>query len=326
MMPETGSFEHSVESLARRLAELSPAGAERIVAIVVTWNSREHIHRCLDSIGASTVPVITIVIDNDSVDHTSNAVEERGEPRVLVIRTGENLGYAGANNLGLSLAQASGADFAVIINPDATLDTECIERLVGVLRSDERIGMVSPAICYASSDVLWYGGSDINPSNGSAYHLHEGEPRDILPSEPYDTGRASGCVLAVAPERIESVGLLDERYFLYYEEADWSLRIRNYGLRIVVVPHAVAWHDVGHGSGAISTTHHYYMTRNRLLFVAEHGERGVRAALPRSLTDSLISLSVVLRDRPSLFLPCARATLRGYTDYVRGRFGRLGMK
>ena len=70
-------------------------------------------------------------------------------------------------------------------------------------------------------------------------------------------------MMALMPDRVLGAGLLDERYFLFCEEVEWSARIREQGLRIVVEPAAVAWHDVRHGKGGANPTYQYYMTRNR---------------------------------------------------------------
>ena len=312
------------EQLGLALDRLSGSGGPRIVAIVVTWNSSGYIDECLNSIKRSTQKVATLVVDNGSADDSASKAELRGDPDVIVMRTGINLGYAGGNNLALSMASAEGTDFAVIINPDASIDPDCIGRLINVLKFDPSVGLASPAICYASSDVVWYGGSVIDPLSATSYLLHEGSPLANLPDLPFNTGRACGCVMALVPGRIQGVGLLDERFFLYYEETEWSLRIRGQGLQIVVVPTAVAWHDVGHGTGGANPTYQYYMTRNRLLFASLYATRGALGALPLSLRDAAVTVLTMARRNRSALIPCGLAIIRGYLDFARGRFGQQG--
>ena len=319
---DTTAQETSEHRLRAVLDRLTVDSNDRIVMIIVTWNSNSHVHRCLDSIAKSTVPVAILVIDNHSTDDTAFHVEARKDPDCIVVRSGSNLGYAGGNNLGLSLTAGAGAGFVVIVNPDATIEPDCVSRLVRPLRSDKAIGLASPAICYASTDRLWYGGSDIDRTTGAAYHLWEGRHLASMPEQPYETGRASGCVLALVPDRLRPVGFLDERYFLYYEEAEWSLRVRGHGLRIVVVPTAVAWHDIGHGTGGPNPTYHYYMTRNRLLLASQYCDHGAIGALPGSLRDALVTLVTLARKHPSALLSCTSAILGGYFDFARRRFGR----
>ena len=169
------------QQLGQALDRLSDSGAPRVVAIVVTWNSSGHIEACLNSIKRSNLQMATLVVDNGSADDSASKAELRGDPDVIVLRTGLNLGYTGGNNLGLSMANAEGTDVAVIINPDASIDPDCVGRLVDVLSSDPSVGLVSPAICYASSNLVWYGGSAIEPLSGASYLLHEGSPLPSLP-------------------------------------------------------------------------------------------------------------------------------------------------
>ena len=117
----------------------------RVVVVVVTWNSSEHIEGCLNSLRQSALPVTTLVIDNGSSDGTARIVEQLREPDVVLVRAGANLGYAGGNNLGLRLADTAGAGFTVIVNPDTTLDPNCIGQLVEALAADSEIGLASPS-------------------------------------------------------------------------------------------------------------------------------------------------------------------------------------
>src|SRR5664279_4000460 len=115
-------FDVNLADLREVLDRVGGSAGPRVVAVVVTWNSGDHIGDCLDSIRRSALPVATLVVDNASSDGTAAIVEQRGDPDVVLIQTGANLGYAGGNNLGLGLADTAGAGFAVIVNPDATLD------------------------------------------------------------------------------------------------------------------------------------------------------------------------------------------------------------
>jgi GT2 family glycosyltransferase len=317
---ETGHAS-AVGSLRDQLDNLFGRRSDRMVAIVLTWNSSDHVDACIESLINSTVPIAVLVVDNHSNDDTAATVEARWGSTVSLAKSSENLGYAGGNNVGLSIAREAEADVAFLVNPDATVHPRCLEELARCLADTPSAGLVSPAICYSGSDRLWYAGSDFDAVTCTAYHLNEGEPYHSLPDPPFDTGRASGCVLGFRLDVVDRMGALDERYFLYYEEAEWSLRMRRGGLRIVVVPSARAWHDAGHGQGGVSRTYQYYMTRNRLLIAKQHGNRGVRGAIPSSIRDSLVTLRSIARDEPSSFWPCLRAMASGYVDFLRGRFG-----
>jgi GT2 family glycosyltransferase len=265
--------------------------------------------------------VAVLVVDNASSDGTPAEVAKHFGDSVTISRTGGNYGYAGGNNVGLRIAREAGAEFVVLVNPDARVSTSCVEDMVGALTSDPDVGLASPAICYAGSDIVWYGGSEVDLRSGSTYHSHEGDQVGELPAGSFDTGRASGCVMGLRIEVFNSIGGLDERYFLYYEETEWSLRMKGEGYRIIVVASARAWHDVGHGKGSATAGYHYYMTRNRLLLIAEYGPQGVGRALPRSLRDSFLTFIANAKNDPSGAGRSFRAITCGYVDFFRGRYG-----
>lgn len=264
-----------------------------------------------------------LLIDNASRDGTPDQVDRRYGAEVLVVHSGWNRGYAGGNNMGLSIARDAGADVAFLINPDATVEPSCLEDMATCLLTVPNVGIVSPAILYAGSESVWYAGSHVDPATCRTFHVGEGEAPDSLPVRAYETGRCSGCVLGVAIHTFEDVGPLDERYFLYYEEAEWSLRIRKFGFRIIVEPHARASHDVGHGIGGASSTYLYYMTRNRLLLADEYGSGGVRHALFASILDTVLSLVRIARNQPKSLYSCGVAAAKGYVDFIRKRFGPM---
>jgi GT2 family glycosyltransferase len=304
-----------------RLDHLSKIGADRIVLVILTWNSELYVQDCLKSIGTSSVPVATLVVDNASSDGTVGLIQSMPDAPLFIVETGSNLGYAGGNNIGTEIALAAGADVVILINPDAILHEDCIEILSSTLRTEPTAGLVSPAICYANSETIWYAGSEVNLDTGTAFHLEDFAYRNVLPQLPFETDRANGCVLAFRSEIVSNVGLLDERYFLYYEETEWSVRVRNHGLKVLVEPRALAWHELGHGKGDENPTYFYYMTRNRLMLVSQYGRKGVRTALLPSLHGSLWSIRELARSHPRRLWACSCAIFWGYVDFCRHNYG-----
>jgi hypothetical protein len=127
--------------------------------------------------------------------------------------------------------------------------------------------------------------------------------------------------MVVRLSAIKTVGDFDERYFLYYEEAEWCARCAGAGLDIVVVPESVAFHDVGHGVGGMSDSYLYYMTRNRLILIKQYGGH-VLPALPYCFYTSFQSISPVMRRSIRLGTIRMGAIMKGYADFLRGRLGR----
>lgn len=288
------------------------------VAIVVTFNSGRYISQCLESLVGSLPSRHIVVVDNASSDGTVDVVRQ-GFPQVTCIETGSNLGYAGGNNVGLRYALANDYEFALIANPDCTFGESCVATLVAALQDRPEVAAVCPLIFRGDGRTLWYAGAELDLRQGSSPHRTDLPPasRD---SEIIMTGRAYGCAMLVRLSAIERVGLLDERYFLYYEEAEWSARCARVGLYVAVAPGAIARHDMGHGTADMSPTYHYYMTRNRLMLVRQYSGR-VWAALPSCFRASLQNLASTKRRSFRQAMVQLGPIMKGYIDFARGRTG-----
>jgi GT2 family glycosyltransferase len=294
----------------------------RVAVIVLAWNSADCITRCLASVQASTIPLDIIVIDNDSHDTTKKVVT-KSFPTVTYRNSGDNLGYAGGNNIGIELALQRHADFVLLLNPDAYVAPDCVERLVSYMQAHPQVGLASPKIYYADSDTIWFAGADINWSRGTSAHIGQG--RQDGPEFSHDKlmPRANGCAMLLRASAMETTGLLDEQYFLYFEETEFSVRCAKHGYKAAFVAGAHCWHAVSSSTGGYFTPlYQYYTTRNRLLFMRQHGPgHRLRFALwqPVAICQKLYR---TLRCRPRQLVPISRAVAKAYIDFMRGRFGR----
>jgi GT2 family glycosyltransferase len=257
------------------------------------------------------------VVDNGSTDGSADAVAERF-PEVELIRVGVNLGFAAGNNVGIRRALERGADWVLLLNNDATVEPGLVEALEAAAAARPDAGVLACKVLFADSGRLWYAGASFDPLLGRSSHEGFGE-RDE-PGELGDTGRATGAAMAVSRAAIEAAGLLDEELFLYAEDLEWCLRIREAGFAIVFVPDARVRHRVSASAGgAGSPTTLYYETRNVLAVVERH------RPLPRGLTGARRAAVVAPRVLLAARRPAsAWAAVRGWRDYRRGRMGRRG--
>ena len=207
-----------------------------------------------------------IVVDNASTQDEATIIEQR-YPQVTVIRSKENLGFAGGNNLGI---QASHGKYLFFINNDTLLSpqTSDIRHLINRLESSPKIGMVCPKIKFAwGNNPIQYAGytplSKITLRN-SAIGCGEEDHGQYDTANP--TPYAHGAAMMVKREVIDKVGMMPECYFLYYEELDWSMMIRRAGYDIWYEPASTIYHKESQSTGQNSPLKSYYMTRNRLLF------------------------------------------------------------
>jgi hypothetical protein len=286
----------------------------RLFAVVLNWNGGDDTIAALSSLAG----VETICVDNGSTDGSDSLVEERFA-EVELIRTGENLGFAGGSNVGLRRALERGADWVLLLNNDAVADAGLPAALAAAADVRPDAGVLACKVYFAEPpNVLMYAGGNVNL--GLGYWGRQegfGKVDDGTYDTLHDTDRATGAAMAVSRAAIERAGLLDETLFLYGEDAEWCIRIRNAGFAVVYVPTAKAWH-VGSAAtgGLLSPASLYYDTRN-LIVVAERHRRLPRGA--RALRRGVIvgAHLFVARNRAG-----RRAVLAGWRDARRGRLGR----
>ena len=267
--------------------------------IVLNWNGLADTRAALRSLAACRVPpgwqVRLTMVDNGSTDGSVEAV--RAEfPAVEVMALPENLRFAGGNNVGLKAALAAGADALMLINNDIEAGGGLFDHLLGALERDPEAGAVGPLICFAEPrDVIWYAGGHCTPALGYAAHRGLREPDRAQYMNVESTGYLTGCCLLASRKAWLDVGPLDERYFIYAEDADWSLRARAAGYRLLFVPRARLWHKVSAASGAVSPWKIYQRLRANLTLFARHARGlGRLTWLPCFLAQQLVLMAWLL--------------------------------
>jgi hypothetical protein len=296
----------------------------RWAIVVLSWNGRDDTLACLASIEAIAWPSLDVLcVDNGSEDGSPTAVRERF-PAVTLIENGENLGYAGGNNVGLRAAFERGADWVLLVNNDATLAPDAVRELDTVARARPRAGVLGGKVLFADPpDTVWFAGQRFNAALG-----YSGRPRGYRrPDGPrYDgievVDRVVGACMAVSRALVDEVGLLDEELFAYVEDVDWALRARAAGYEVLLVPNARAWHRVAASSGgeSASTTSMYYGVRNTIVVSERYRPLpiGLREARRFVVAGSFAARAVLGNARG----PMLRAVLEGARDARRGTLGK----
>lgn len=295
----------------------------KVTIIVLNYDGLTDTPACLESLALLDYPDYeVIVVDNGSTDGSVAVIRERF-PAVTLLENDENLGYTGGNNAGLKYALAQGADYALLLNNDTEVALDLLTRLVEVTEADQLIGIAGPTIYYHEQpDVIWSAGGAIDWGRGKTSMVGLNERDDgQFGTTPHSVDFVTGCAMLARRALIEQVGMLDERFFAYYEEAEWCVRATEAGYKIVHVPLARMWHKISPSAQADSPLVHYYMTRNRLLFLKTTGA-GLRAWLHTLVSDylrTLISWSVrpVWQHKRVL----RRTMAQAIGDAWRGRWG-----
>jgi GT2 family glycosyltransferase len=231
--------------------------------IIVNWNGKALTLECLSSLARATYPNMrVVVVDNASTDGSAAAIRERF-PDAIVLEQHTNLRFAGGTNAGIHYALAHGAEMLCLLNNDTTVHPEFLTHLVARIQSAADIGLVAPKIYYHDEpDRIWFAGGEISMWTGTMRHIGIRERDRGQYDEVRDIDYATGCCMLVRRNVVEQVGLLDERYFMYTEDADWCMRIRKAGYRIVYEPKAHLWHKL-----SVSTGGHlsFYKMKNKFL-------------------------------------------------------------
>lgn len=218
--------------------------------IVLNWNGLADTRACLASLArACDEGTVVLVVDNGSRDGSPEAIR-REFPGVRVLETGANLRFAGGNNAGMRAALEAGADEIMLLNNDTTVDPGFLPAMRTRLRRWPGAGIVAPKILYhAAPELIWYAGGEISFWTGTMRHRGIRERDDGRFDAPHETAYASGCCFLVKREVVERIGMLDEAYHMYTEDADFCMRARRAGYRVVYEPRARVLHRVSVSAG-----------------------------------------------------------------------------
>jgi len=240
---------------------------KKVSIITVNFNQPKITEELLQTIQpGDDKDVEIIVVDNGSQVISINNWQSL-YPQVKFIRSEQNLGFAGGNNLGVK--EATG-DYLFFVNNDTEFTDGLVEKLISVMKSNPAIGMISPMIKYYSDKgLIQYAG--YTPMNyytcrNSCIGLRErdnGQYNNITAPTAY----CHGAAMMVSREAIEKAGLMSENFFLYYEEVDWCDHIKRAGYEAWVCTEALIYHKESVSVGKKSRLKEYFMNRNRILFI-----------------------------------------------------------
>lgn len=246
-----------------------------IAVVIVSWNARDYLKQCLESIyqAACKVSFEVWVVDNASKDGSPEMVEELF-PQVHLIQTGKNLGFAGGNNVGI---EASQGRYLFLVNSDVIIEDHCFDKLCAFMDDNPDIGLSGPRVLNADRSLQTSCMVTPTPWRGlsRALALDTTFPKceafgagmmEFWPhNEIRDVDVLVGCFWVARREALAKTGLLDEDYFMYMEDVDWSKRFRDCGWRVTFYPEVEIIH-FGGGSSANAPLKYYLEDRRSTLF------------------------------------------------------------
>lgn len=211
-------------------------------------------------------PNLEIILVDNAPDLVFHAELSKEFPAVQIIASEKNLGFAGGNNLGI---QAAKGEYLLFLNNDTLVDKNLVQSLLNGFHLSDHVGVVCPKILYLKppNTLQFAGYTAINPYTGRNKTLGNGEPDQGQYETPKQTPYAHGAAMMVKETVISAVGPMPELFFLYYEELDWSEKIRQSGFEIWYIPSGIIHHHASLSTGSDSPLKTYYYFRNRILFM-----------------------------------------------------------
>jgi len=298
----------------------------KTASLTVNWGSPKDTLAALQSLASMTMPPdVVICVDNGSSAEQVSELRMGAPKDTVVIELGENMGVAAANNVGMEYALGQDVDWTLLLNNDATVDADCLNRCLAEATVAERIAVVGPAVVFGDRpDLLWFAGGEV--SDWFAFPRHRGlrQPAATLPPTS-DTGYVSTCCALISSAAWRSVGPFRADYFMYYDETEWCQRARAGGWRCrylgeVLCVHAVSASGGRRGSLGLSENMAYYLARNPLRFALE--TKGVVRRTSRivgllTVYAAFNAWRTLRSGKPEI----ARAYFQGLADAVRGQMG-----
>jgi GT2 family glycosyltransferase len=286
--------------------------------IVLNWNLPEETIACVDSVWASSkVDLKVIVVDNGSTDRSVERFQEHFGDAVTIIENTRNLGFAAGMNVGIRWALAEGARSILLLNNDTVVDADMIYHLASLATQSPRAGVAGPVIYYYDRPQrVWRFGDREHRWLPVPLQLPESALSEAG-HRPFRLDYVTACGMLVRRQVFEAIGLLDERYFMYFEDADFCRRAREAGYEIWCAPQARMWHKVSLSASKQKPAMRYAEAWGRAQFYGRHPHGFSRALTSAYLL--LQSVGATLRDALSREWKLMKPQWLGFLD---GRFDR----
>lgn len=287
---------------------------EKVLVILVDYNTADLVPDVLKSIHEEEVEVSILIVDNASKEESFKKLQKLDDPRVHLLRLNDNMGFTGGNNVGLKYAIEKFNDFQYVflLNTDAYINPNLIGGLKKILDANKDAACISPKI-FSRDGRTWYGGANFDFAKGKiSSHI---KIADEKPLPFYEVDLFSGCAVLFRLDRFLEIGMLNERLFMYYEEADCSIKLKEKGYKILYAPAFTVLHDVSFASRNISHLKTYYITRNKFFIFNKTMTSWAKVYY---LVYQFAYFVKNKKYKNAVYL------IKGFVDFKKGKTGRIG--
>ncbi len=248
----------------------------RTAIILLNWNSYEHTANCIQSLHACQGEGFDIiVVDNGSQDGSMQEIRDNF-PEVILLSFEKNLGFAGGNNSGFEYALEHQYEYIMMLNNDVFVEPTFVFHLLNYMDYHPEVGAIQPKIFFNDDrSKIWNGGSKYASFFGWTYSNKYMQKEGELQKAVHEVDWITGCALLVRSSVLKQTGLLNEHFFIYYEDVDLSFRIKKAGYKLIFHPDSIIYHIAGMSNkskkkgpeGYANPIVHYLNFRNHLWFL-----------------------------------------------------------
>lgn len=254
--------------------------SKSVAVILLNWNTPVYTAACINSLKQFCDESVfdVIVADNGSTDNSLSVLQTQF-PDVVFIDNNENLGFAEGNNRALSYSIEHGYTYSMLINTDTLVDEDIITALSQHLDTHPQAAAAQPAIYWMHDrSKIWNGEGDFNGVTGLVHSDTKTPTPDDLAS--FKQAKwVTGCCVLLRNSALQKSGLLNNKFFLYYEDVELSYRLRDNGFELHYLPSVKMYHEAGvsakispqNQEGNLSPIIHYYIGRNHIWFLRKYG-------------------------------------------------------
>lgn len=306
----------------------------KIFIILVNWNGKKDTLECLASLArVKSPPFQTVVVDNGSWDGSVETIRN-DYPKVPIIETKANLGFAGGNNVGIEWALSKGAEWLFLLNNDTTVDPEILQAFLDAALLQPKGKIFGAKIYrYDQPQIIDHLGGFWNPKIAEFESPAQGKSDDGSYEEMISADYVCGAALFMHQSVIRTVGLLEPRFFLFWEETDLCMRAKNAGIEVWTVPKAKVWHKISASFTGGKPHTHYFWWRSRLLWIQRNCSEKEKKRIYRKLIIPELAKNMrhyLLRSLQNRLRPNqkakekalrCKAALAGAWHYFQGHFG-----
>jgi GT2 family glycosyltransferase len=290
----------------------------KVTVLILNYLHWDDTAACVRSLQRCTYRNYNIVILDNASPNDSEIQLRKLFPDLIFFQLGKNLGYTGGINYGIRKILEGDTEYILIINPDTTVDPGFLDHLVAGISKNPKAAIAGGTIFYSdNSNRLWYAGGRLLPWKGYAEHFTALENGDCSGATTFkQVTFVTGCLMLLRVKALKTIGFLDERFFMYFDDIEYSARVRRLGFDLLYVPEAKIFHKIVSENEAVYKL--YYSVRNRFLLI-----RTAFSGISRWIAVLYFSLSLTVKMAMWWFndIELFQVSRAGIEDYFAGRFG-----